>query len=142
MKAGPNCEHVATNVQMLDWVQGDDGHPTDTVELVYASGHMHAGGLRLDMVDDESGELLCTVHADAGIAGGGDGSGGLKYGNSSSAGNEAGFLVASKPCVWGPPPLSPPPRLQRQHKIRSVAYYNCSVEHRGVMALWLAGGFK
>jgi hypothetical protein len=134
------CQHIATNVQMLDWAKGDPGDPTETIELVYASGHMHAGGLRLEMVDDDTGELLCEVHAASGVAGGGDGSGGLRYGNSSAAGDEAGFLVASRPCVWGPPPLLPPPILQRNHKIRTVAYYNCSVEHHGVMALWLAGG--
>jgi hypothetical protein len=105
----------------------------------YLPGHMHAGGLRLEMVDDESGELLCEVHAAGGSAVGGDGSGGLLYGASSAAGDESGFLVGSAPCVWGPPPLQPPPRFQKQHRIRTTAYYNCSVEHTGVMSLWLAG---
>ena len=30
------------------------------------------------------------------------------------------------PCVWGPPPLSPPPRIRRNEHVRTVAFYNVS----------------
>jgi hypothetical protein len=139
-KDGKQCQHVATNVQMLDWFKGSDKDPTEVIELVHASAHLHTGGIKLELIDDETGEMLCQVSAsndDGSGSGSGSGSGDLRYGKSSAAGDEAGFLVASKPCVWGPPPLQPPPRFQRQHKLRTVAYYNCSTEHLGVMALWL-----
>ena len=33
--------------------------PTTPVDLVYAVGHLHVGGLSLDLYDDETGELIC-----------------------------------------------------------------------------------
>jgi hypothetical protein len=123
-----DCVHVATNVQPLDWFAGDSsGAPSDVLELVHAAAHLHTGGLMLELFDDETGQLLCRVKP--------------TYGHSLTApavpGDEAGYLVGSAPCVWGPAPLKSPPRLRRDHLLRTVAYYNSTTRHDGVMALWL-----
>ena len=53
--------------------------PKEVVELVYAVGHLHVGGLSLDLYDDDSGELLCHSVP--------------KYGATEAAGDEEGFVV-------------------------------------------------
>lgn len=115
------CVHVATNVQPIDLTEHDD--PDELIELVHAVGHLHVGGIRLELVDELTGQIVCTATP--------------TYGSSAAAGDEAGFLVGIQPCVWGPPPLPPPPRFKRSHPMRTIAYYNSSQPHTGVMSLWL-----
>lgn len=115
------CVHVATNVQPLDLAEKEDAD--ELVELVHAAGHLHHGGIALELVDELTGQLVCRATP--------------TYGASAAAGDEDGFLVGIQPCVWGPPPLPPPPRFKRSHPMRTIAYYNSSRPHTGVMSLWL-----
>ena len=55
--------------------------PKEVVELVYAVGHLHVGGLSLDLYDDDSGELLCHSVP--------------KYGATEAAGDEAVGLACT-----------------------------------------------
>jgi len=56
----------------------------------------------------------------------------LFAGTKDSVGNELGFLVGSIPCVF-----DQGRRLKPSTLMRTVAKYNASQEHRGVMSLWL-----
>jgi len=115
------CVHIATSVEPIDLPEGAD--PDELIELVHAAGHMHVGGMHMDLIDDLTGQLVCRATP--------------TYGTSDKAGDEAGYLVGIQPCVWGPAPLQPPPRFKRSHPVRTVAYYNSTTPHTGVMSLWL-----
>lgn len=119
------CVHTATGVQPLD-AGAADADADAEVELVHAAGHAHVGALRLDLVDELTGQLVCSAVP--------------TYGKSREAGDEEGFLVGIEPCVWGEPPLRPPPRFKRSNPMRTVAYYNSSIARTGVMSLWLLAG--
>jgi len=118
------CEHVITSVEYFD-VPSDPNasDPNEEFELVHAWGHQHVAGTGLELYRESTGELLCRSHP--------------KYGTGHVAGNEEGFVVGIPPCIWGPPPLSPPPRFRRNDHVRTVARYNASERHHGVMSLWL-----
>lgn len=116
------CVHVATNVQMLAPNISRE-RPDAEIDLVYAAGHVHTGAIRLELIDEETNQLLCEAD--------------LKYGSSEKAGDEKGYLVGSFPCVW---PNATPPRMRADHRLRTVAYYNSSVQRNGVMSLWLMSG--
>merc|ERR1712157_401034 len=92
--------------------------PNELVGLVYAVGHLHVGGLSLDLYNDETGELIC--HSDP------------TYGTGEEAGNELDYLVGMSDCVFDPPLY-----MKRSHLLRTVSRYNSTINHRGVMALWL-----
>ena len=49
-----------------------------------------------------------------------------------------GYISAIPPCLWGQAndKLSPPPRLSLGTRLLSVAHYNASYEHTGVVAHW------
>merc|ERR1711907_79807 len=96
--------------------EGD--HSEDLVSLVYAVGHLHVGGLSLDLYDDETGELICHSVP--------------KYGTGEEAGDEKGYLVGMSSCTF-----DPPLRMTKDAVVRTVARYNNTVPHHGVMALWL-----
>jgi len=97
--------------------------PNEELELVHAWGHQHIGAIGLELIRESTGEVICHTRP--------------RYGASSSVGDEAGFLTGIPPCVWGPPPLAPPPRFRRGEIVRTVARYNSSEQHHGVMSLWL-----
>ncbi|CAJ1331985.1 unnamed protein product [Effrenium voratum] len=116
------CEHVLSNIEFFD-VSGDNASDSEEeFELVHAWGHQHVGGNGLELYKESTGELLCRTHP--------------KYGAGKEAGDERGFVVGIPPCVWGPPPLKPPPRLRRSDHMRTVARYNSTQSHHGVMSLW------
>merc|ERR1712157_195501 len=96
--------------------EGD--HSEDLVSLVYAVGHLHVGGLSLDLYDDETGELICHSA--------------LTYRTGLEAGNEAHYLTGMSDCVF-----DPPLKMKRETVVRTIARYNNTVAHHGVMALWL-----
>jgi len=70
------------------------------------------------LYDDESGELIC--HSEP------------TYGTGSAAGDELGYLTGMSSCTF-----DPPLRMTRDAVVRTVARYNNTVPHHGVMALWL-----
>ncbi len=76
------------------------------------------GGLSLDLYEDATGELLC--HSEP------------TYGTGDAAGDELGYLVGMSDCIF-----DPPRRMPRGTVVRTVARYNATEQHRGVMALWL-----
>ena len=116
-----HCVHVIESIEYFD--AGSNQDPNEEFELVHAWGHQHVAGIGLELFRVSTGELLCRSHP--------------KYGTGVQAGDEDGFVVGIPPCVWGPPPLSPPPRIRRSEHLRTVARYNASERHHGVMSLWL-----
>uniref|UniRef100_A0A0G4FW18 Uncharacterized protein n=1 Tax=Chromera velia CCMP2878 TaxID=1169474 RepID=A0A0G4FW18_9ALVE len=125
------CLHVLSTVQYVDtWKSfgpyNVTADPDDLVDLVYASAHIHAGGVRLDLIDEQTGQLLCSTEP--------------QYGEGVDAGDEKNYVVGIKPCIWGPPPLPPPPRFRKGDKLRTVATYDASKKRHGVMSLWLMSG--
>eukprot|EP00445_Apocalathium_hangoei_P040720 CAMPEP_0203970122 /NCGR_PEP_ID=MMETSP0359-20131031/97802_1 /ASSEMBLY_ACC=CAM_ASM_000338 /TAXON_ID=268821 /ORGANISM="Scrippsiella Hangoei, Strain SHTV-5" /LENGTH=491 /DNA_ID=CAMNT_0050908071 /DNA_START=33 /DNA_END=1508 /DNA_ORIENTATION=+ len=122
------CEHVTMSVQPFDLPMnrsrnGSAIDPDEVLELVHAWGHQHVGALGMELFHVRTGQLLCRTRP--------------QYGNGSGAGDESGFVVGIPPCVWGPPPLSPPPRIRRGDLLRTMARYNSSEARHGVMSLWL-----
>jgi hypothetical protein len=96
----------------------EEENPDQLVGLVYAVGHLHVGGLSLDLYNDETGELIC--HSDP------------TYGTGEEPGNEKDYLVGMSDCVFDPPLY-----MKRSQLLRTVSRYNSTINHRGVMALWL-----
>lgn len=117
------CEHVVSTVEYFDLTNSSRYDPNEEFELVHAWGHQHVAGIGLELFKESTGELLCRTRPE--------------YGNGTNAGNETGFVVGIPPCVWGRPPLAPPPRLRRRDLVRTVARYNSTEKHTGVMALWI-----
>lgn len=118
-----NCVHTASTVQTIDYIPNTTDNPDELVELIQATGHVHKAAISLDLLDERTGDVVCHVSPD--------------YGSSDKAGDEKGFLVGIKPCKFGFPPLQPPPRFRRSDLLRSVAKYNSTEGHTGVMSLWL-----
>jgi len=123
------CEHMISSVQPFGIPLQSGGNssehfdPDEVLELVHAWGHQHVGALGMELFNEQTGQLLCRTKP--------------RYGTGQAAGDEAGFLVGIPPCVWGPPPLAPPPRLRRGDLLRTVARYNSSQARHGVMSLWV-----
>lgn len=117
------CEHVISTVEYFDLKNSSEYDPNEEFELVHAWGHQHIAGIGLELFRESTGELLCHSRP--------------QYGTGSNAGNETGFVVGIPPCIWGPPPLPLPPRLRRGELVRTVAKYNSTEKHHGVMALWI-----
>ena len=112
------CIHVEESVQYLDY-QGYDGEDPDAmVDLVYAAGHLHKGGISIDLIDEASGKLLCRSEP--------------RYGSSDQPGDENGYLVGVEPCVF-PKGL----RYKKSHLFRTIARYNNTEAYTGIMSLWL-----
>jgi len=116
-----DCVHTATNVQNYGYLPPSMNASEYAIDLVYAVGHVHTGAISLELVDGVTGQQLCNAK--------------LRYGTSEQPGDEAGYLVGIEPCVW-----SPPLRLKVGHPLRTVARYNNSEPHTGVMSLWLTSG--
>lgn len=126
----PGCVHTLSTRQSLDmngkssiFNGGGEGDAPDNadnenreVELVYAVGHQHRGGLGIEMYDDATGELLCASVP--------------SYGTGDVAGNEYGYVVAMSTCSF-----DPPRRMRASDIVRIVALYNNTVAHTGVMSL-------
>ncbi|QDZ24360.1 hypothetical protein HOP50_13g68980 [Chloropicon primus] len=124
--AAEDCVHEMTSSQFFDLMPNyhsnetrkGDVDPETPVDLVYAVGHLHVGGLSLDLYNDETGELICHSVP--------------KYGTGEEAGNEKGYLVGMTSCTF-----DPPVRMTKETVVRTVARYNNTINRHGVMALWL-----
>merc|ERR1712007_128466 len=120
-----NCVHVVEHVTQIGTqhlLPSVTSMPWDEIELLTARGHQHVAGLGLELYRNSTGELICKGHN--------------RYGSSAAAGDEKGFLVSIPPCVWGPPPLPPPPRFKNGEFVRIVSRYDSSEQHLGVMGLY------
>ncbi|BDA50792.1 hypothetical protein COCOBI_17-0100 [Coccomyxa sp. Obi] len=88
--------------------------------LLRCTGHQHIGGICMEIVDTDTGHVICTSCS--------------VYGNSTSAdtpGEEKGYLVEMTDDTLVPPyPLKP-----GQH-VTIVSEYNADKNHYGVMGLW------
>merc|ERR1719150_2794696 len=125
------CVHVAESVQPVGYFRTLPWKKPSRfglVDLVFAAPHMHWAGISLELVDHETNKTICEVHNTP------DGHGGLLYGNGTTAGNEANYLVGLRPCMWN---ASTAPRFRRDHLLRTRAIYNATERITGVMALWL-----
>lgn len=99
-------------------------------ELLAASFHQHVGMVEGQLINADTGEMLCrSVGA---------------YGAGEKVLDEAGYVVGIQPCVWNAgddPSLPQPPRLRLDSNLTSIALYNSTHPHGGVMAMWqLRGG--
>ncbi|KAF0688520.1 Aste57867_19862 [Aphanomyces stellatus] len=120
----PGCTHTLSTVQAIGrgggaFGFGADFNATDDVEveLVYAVGHQHRGGLGIELYDAKTDELLCISYP--------------TYGSGNVAGNESGYIVAMSHCSF-----DPPRRMRSTDIVRIVATYNNTVGHTGAMSLW------
>jgi len=99
--------------------------PDGRFRLLFATMHAHLGFLRGTLVNKDSGEVLCQSVPE--------------YGAADAAHDEEGYVVSILPCLWnagGDPSLPPPPVLNLDTTLLSIAEYNSSSHHYGVMALW------
>ena len=119
----PGCVHTLSTRQRLNSgsiplfsYQQHSPEPEREVELVYAVGHQHRGGLGIQLYDDASGDLLCASVP--------------KYGSGTEAGNEDGYVVSMSTCTF-----DPPRRMRTTDIVRVVALYNNTLSHTGVMSL-------
>lgn len=128
------CVFVTESVQPVGYYGGVHHHhekhlASDMVDLVFAAPHLHWSGLSIELIDHETNKTLCEVHRAS------DNLGGVMYGNGTEPGNEDGYLVGLRPCVWGGAAAAP--RFRRDHLLRARSVYNASSYHMGVMSLWL-----
>ncbi|OWZ04825.1 hypothetical protein PHMEG_00023201 [Phytophthora megakarya] len=90
--------------------------PEREIELVYAVGQQHRGGLGIEMYDDATGDLLCASVP--------------KYGSGTEAGNEEGYVISMSTCTF-----DPPRRMKTTDIVRIVGLYNNTLPHTDVMSL-------
>ncbi|CAH0480443.1 unnamed protein product [Peronospora belbahrii] len=119
----PGCVHTLSTRQRLDngsiplfTYREHAPEPEREVELVYAVGHQHRGGLGIQLYDDASGDLLCASVPE--------------YGSGIEAGNEDGYVISMSTCTF-----DPPRRMRTTDIVRIVALYNNTQPHTGVMSL-------
>ncbi|CAI5715997.1 unnamed protein product [Peronospora destructor] len=119
----PGCVHTLSTRQRLNRgsiplfsYQQHPPEPERDVELVYAVGHQHRGGLGIQLYDDASGDLLCASVP--------------KYGSGTEAGNEDGYVISMSTCTF-----DPPRRMRTSDIVRVVALYNHTLPHTGVMSI-------
>ncbi|KAG6578051.1 Stress up-regulated Nod 19 [Phytophthora cinnamomi] len=119
----PGCVHTLSTRQRLDngsiplfAYRQNPPEPEREVELVYAVGHQHRGGLGIQLYDDATGDLLCASVPE--------------YGSGTEAGNEDGYVISMSTCTF-----DPPRRMRTTDIVRIVALYNNTLPHTGVMSL-------
>ena len=120
------CVHTFTFVApfMLNTSAGDWWQAEPYVDLHQAKPHVHAGAISLRLEDAETDETLCFLSKE---------NGGVIYGVSAAAGDEAGYIVGSNGCVWSD---GQTPRLRVGQPLRTTGIYDASVHQTGVMSQW------
>ena len=121
-KADPGCVHSLATRQPLGGYNSIYGgkaayDPEQLVDIVFAVGHQHRGGMGIHLFDDATGESLCESHP--------------RYGTEEGVvGNEKGYIIEMTTCRFDPP-------LKRRLKdvLRVVALYDSFEAHTGVMSL-------
>ncbi|KAJ0400272.1 hypothetical protein P43SY_006112 [Pythium insidiosum] len=122
----PGCVHTLSTRQRLDrdgaslfsfrQSRGQLPAVDREVELVFAVGHQHRGGMGMSIYNDATGELVCNSVP--------------QYGSGHEVGNEKDYVVAMTPCTF-----DPPVRMRASDVIRVVALYNNTLPHTGAMSL-------
>uniref|UniRef100_A0A061QX95 19-like isoform 1 n=1 Tax=Tetraselmis sp. GSL018 TaxID=582737 RepID=A0A061QX95_9CHLO len=116
----PDCVHSLKARQKLGGHNDIYGNEVEDreVDLVFAVGHQHRGGLGIQLFDDATGESICDSKP--------------IYGEEEGViGNEKGYVVAMTTCRF-----EPPLRKRLTDVLRVVSHYNSSVAHTGVMGLF------
>jgi len=104
----------------VNFISGEiDADDDSLMSIPYTVGHLHVGGIDVTLYDDDTGEVICRSEA--------------IYGNGTEAGNENGYLIGMTPCSFLTPPVFP-----KNKKVRTVARYNNTEPHTGVMGLMLS----
>lgn len=119
----PGCMHIVAARQTLGgqssvFAHNDPGANDREVEIVFAVGHQHRGGMGIHLYDDKTGEMLCESRPVYGTMDG-------------EIGNEKGYIVSMSTCSF-----DPPLRRRLSDIIRIVSLYNSAEEHTGVMGLF------
>lgn len=93
------------------------------VSLIYAAAHCHSGGgcISLDLINDDTGELICRNTA--------------VMGTSEQVYDEKGYIQLP-PCLWGGEGLPSPPVLHLSTRLTSIVRMNNTYEHLGHMSMW------
>ncbi|DAZ92656.1 TPA: hypothetical protein N0F65_001616 [Lagenidium giganteum] len=119
----PGCIHTLSTSQRID--SGDGSvffHIGEAVagdreiELLYAVGHQHRGGMGIHLYHDKTGDLLCSSIPE--------------YGTGHVAGDEDGYIVSMSTCTF-----NPPLRLHSSDIVRVVSLFNNTLPHTGAMSL-------
>ncbi|TFJ80839.1 hypothetical protein NSK_007839 [Nannochloropsis salina CCMP1776] len=137
------CVHVLTSLNVARELFSDCAFSTDKdcadlkalreagglFKLVYAAGHVHVGGLSLELINADTGALICR--------------------NEPIYDSATGLIARTPPCVWGDVQeaegegeggrqlLPAPPVLHAETRLLSIARYNSSGSgHLGGMASW------
>ena len=94
----------------------------ELVEVPYMRPHVHEGAISIELLDAMTNHTLCFAsRADGGIV----------YGSGNNAGNEAGYLVGFRECIFG---ASEAPLIAPGHPLRIISYYNATKHITGAMA--------
>uniref|UniRef100_A0A7S2MVH9 Copper type II ascorbate-dependent monooxygenase C-terminal domain-containing protein n=1 Tax=Helicotheca tamesis TaxID=374047 RepID=A0A7S2MVH9_9STRA len=121
------CVYELTTVQQLH--SGNNGAfgirakigvetPNEYLDVVYMVGHMHRGGIDIEIKDAETDEVIClskpSYGRDMGIAG-----------------DEKDYVVAMSTCTF-----NPPRRMSTTDLVKVTARYDSTEAHTGVMSLF------
>lgn len=122
----PGCVHTLSTKQRIGGADGslfgiastatsktDDAE----VELLFAVGHQHRGGLGINLYEDKTNNLICSSIP--------------KYGQGNQIVDEFGYIVSMSTCTF-----NPPYRMKRSDIVRLVSSYNNTRAHTGVMSLF------
>ncbi|TMW65802.1 hypothetical protein Poli38472_003567 [Pythium oligandrum] len=120
----PGCVHTLSTRQYLDkdistpynFLQGNGDLSDREVDVVFAVGHQHRGGMGISLYNDATGELICNSVP--------------HYGSGDVVGNEKDYVVAMTTCTF-----DPPLRMRASDVVRVVSLYNNTMPHTGAMSL-------
>jgi len=83
---------------------------------------VHEGAISIELQDAVTNRTLCYAsRAD----------GGILYGSGRTAGNEAGYIVGFRECIFG---VHEAPQIAPGHPLRITSYYNATRYITGAMA--------
>mmetsp|Transcript_24785 Transcript_24785/g.36044 ORF Transcript_24785/g.36044 Transcript_24785/m.36044 type:complete len:516 (+) Transcript_24785:13-1560(+) len=121
------CIYELTTVQMLHSVgnngafgvlPGDKEGGGTSVDVVYTVGHMHRGGIEIEIADEETGEVICLSKP--------------TYGKDQDVvGKEKDYIVSMSTCTF-----NPPRKMRTSDLVRVTARYDSTKPHTGVMSLF------
>jgi len=121
-----NCTYLEDGADGCGFGPARGEMPTSgAVRTLYVSMHSHVGVLSGELLNVETGELLCRIWP--------------IIGTSDTLLDERGYAVGIVPCIWdagGDASLPTAPVVPLNATLMAIARYNSSVGHLGVMSLW------